>query len=168
MTNALPINPKFSPITEKIIEDSTFTGRDEIWRFGIENLMRHPWTGFGAFSFWLTPIVSRQEPNYEASWDVRGIVSGHNSYLDTMLYYGIPAGLVIILILVVKPMRDYIRAYREPANRRLADFFMMVVVLMTYGGMLESFILSRADPLWMMLVLGVFGLSMLARRTVRR
>lgn len=168
LTIGTVIFPKMVPITEAIIEDSTFTGRDEIWRFGIENLMRHPWTGFGAFSFWLTPIVSRQEPNYEASWDVRGIVSGHNSYLDTMLYYGIPAGLVIILILVVKPMRDYIRAYREPANRRLADFFMMVVVLMTYGGMLESFILSRADPLWMMLVLGVFGLSMLARRTVRR
>ena len=73
-----------------------------------------------------------------------------------------------MLILLVKPMRDYVRAYREPANRRLADFFMMVVVLMTYVGMLESFFLSRADPLWMMLVLGVFGLGMLARRTVRK
>lgn len=168
LTIGTVIFPKMIPVTEKIIEDSTFTGRDEIWRFGIENLMRHPWTGFGAFSFWLTPIVSRQEPNYEASWDVRGIVSGHNSYLDTLIYFGIPAGLTIMLVLLVKPMRDYVRAYREPANRRLADFFMMVVVLMTYVGMLESFFLSRADPLWMMLVLGVFGLGMLARRTVRR
>ncbi len=167
LTIGTVIFPKMLPVTEAIIEDSTFTGRDEIWIFGIQNLMKQPWTGYGTFSFWLTPVVTRQEPNYEASWDVRGIVSGHNSYLDTLLYFGIPAGMAVILILTLKPMRDYCRAYGTPANRRLADFFMMVVVLMTYVGMLEAFILSRADPLWMMFVLGVFGLSMLSRRAVR-
>ncbi|MDQ0320688.1 O-antigen ligase [Pararhizobium capsulatum DSM 1112] len=167
LTIGTVIFPRMVPITKAIIEDSTFTGRDEIWIFGIQNLMKQPWTGFGTFSFWLTPVVARQEPNYEASWDVRGIVSGHNSYLDAFLYFGIPAGLVVILILTLKPMRDYCRAYKHPENRHLADFFMMVVVLMTYVGMLEAFILARADPLWMMFVLGVFGLSMLSRRTVR-
>ena len=34
---------------------------------------------------------------------------------------------------------------------------MMVIIFMTYNGMMESFILNRADPQWMLLALAVFG-----------
>lgn len=161
------MSPTLLSITTSIIDDPSFTGRDEIWIFGLARLQTHFWDGFGTYSFWLTPAVLGQEANYEASWDVRGIVSGHNAYLDSVLMFGVPAGAVVIVLLMIKPLLDYLRAYRTPANRPLADFFMMVIVLMTYVGMLEAYFLNRADPMWMVLALAVCGMNMLARRPLK-
>ncbi|MDO9418706.1 O-antigen ligase family protein [Pararhizobium sp.] len=161
------MSPSLLPLTRAVIEDSTFTGRDSIWIFGLERLQTHLWQGFGTYGFWGTQAVLGQEENFEAAWDVRGIVSGHNSYLDIILMFGLPAGAVVLTLLMIKPLWDYTRAYRNPANRPLADFFMMVVVLMTYVGMLESFMLNRADPMWMAFALAVFGMGMLAKRSVK-
>lgn len=161
------LSPTFLEWTGSLTEDVTFTGRDEIWKFGLENLKDRFWQGYGMGGFWVSPITEGRELNYEATWDVRGIVSGHNSYLDVFLTFGVPAGAVVILLLMVKPMIDYLRAYRNPENRVLADFFAMIVVFMTYIGMLESFLLNRSDPVWLVYALGVFGLGIVRSTRVR-
>jgi O-antigen ligase len=157
----------FLSMTTALLEDPTFTGRDDIWKFASASIPDHLWLGHGYASFWLSPVIRGLEANFEANWDVRGIVSGHNSYLDAVLTFGLPGGSMIILLLFVKPFRDYMRASQQPASRHFADFCIMVIVFMTYNGMMESFLLNRADPMWLLTALAVFGLGLTARMSVR-
>lgn len=168
LTFGTVFSPTLLQISKAVVSDVTFTGRDEIWRFAAKHIAAHPWLGHGYVSFWQTPLVLRLEENYEASWDVRGIGSGHNSYLDAMLMFGIPGALAIIWCLMIRPLRNYLFADADPARRRLADLFAMIVILMTYVGMLESFFLNRADPLWVLFAMAVLGLELLARLPMRQ
>lgn len=160
-------SPGFLAMTAAVLNDPTFTGRDAIWQFASESIAAHPWFGHGYASFWQSPVIRGMEANFEADWDVRGIVSAHNAYLDALLTFGIPGGAVMILLLFVKPLVDYLRAARRRGSRNFSEFCVMVVIFMTYNGMLESFILNRADPMWMLLALAVFGLNMAARCNLR-
>jgi O-antigen ligase len=98
---------------------------------------------------------------------VRGIGSGHNSYLDAMLMFGIPGAVVILWLLLVRPLRNYLAATRRPSSRPLADLCAMIVIFMTYVGMLESFLLNRSDPLWTLFALAVTGLELLRRMRLK-
>ncbi|GAU80163.1 O-antigen ligase [Bosea sp. BIWAKO-01] len=168
LTIGTVLSPALLRVSSALISDPTFTGRDEIWRFAIAHVTEKPWFGYGYFGFWQTPVVSMLEENFEASWDVRGIGSAHNSYLDAMVMFGIPGAIVTIFCLMVLPLRNYLRAGRIAASRNLADLFLMIVIFMTYVGMLESFLLNRADPLWMLFALAVFGLEFAGRMAIRR
>ena len=160
-------SPGLLATTGALLEDPTFTGRDAIWNFASDSIAAHPWLGHGYASFWQSPVIRGMEANFEAEWDVRGIVSAHNTYLDAVLTFGIPGGIVIVALLFLKPLADYVLAVRRPGSRNFADFCVMVVIFMTYNGMMESFILNRADPQWMPLALAVFGLQMAARWDLR-
>ena len=160
-------SPSFLAMSAAVLDDPTFTGRDAIWQFASESIAAHPWFGHGYASFWQSPVIRGMEANFEADWDVRGIVSAHNTYLDALLTFGIPGGAVMILLLFIKPLIDYLRAARRSGSRNFSEFCMMVIIFMTYNGMLESFILNRADPMWMLLALAIFGLNMAARCNLR-
>jgi len=154
-------------LTTALLEDPTYTGRDAIWRFANASIPDHLWAGHGYASFWASPVIRGMEADFEANWDVRGIVSGHNSYLDAVLTFGLPGGIAIILLLFVKPFYDYARANRRTGSRHFADFCIMVVIFMTYNGMMESFFLNRADPMWLLTAVAVYGLGLAARLGVR-
>ncbi|URK87539.1 O-antigen ligase family protein [Rhizobium sp. RCAM05350] len=106
-------SPSFLAMTAAVLDDPTFTGHDAIWQFASESIAAHPWFGHGYASFWQSPVIRGMEANFEADWDVRGIVSAHNTFLDALLTFGIPGGAVIVLLLFVKPLIDYIRAARR-------------------------------------------------------
>ncbi|MCL8000043.1 O-antigen ligase family protein [Brucella sp. 21LCYQ03] len=146
-------------LTNFLLKDPTFTGRNAIWNFGLEHVPERLLNGYGYYGFWQSPLVTGAERNFEAAWDVRGIVSGHNTYLDAILMFGVPCGLLMIILLVLKPLVDYLRAYRYPENRAIADFFLMIVVFMTYDGMLETFLLNRSDAMWLLFALGSYGMT---------
>jgi O-antigen ligase len=172
LVGALTVGTVFSPallkLSAAINADVTFTGRDEIWKFASARISEKPWLGYGYVSFWQTPAVTRMEENFEASWDIRGIGSGHNSYLDAMLMFGIPGGLVMIYCLMIKPLRNYLAAQADPERQRFADLCAMMVMFMTYAGMLESFFLNRAEPVWLLLAFAVLGLEYASRMGLRR
>ena len=156
-------SPGLHALSAALISDPTFTGRDEIWKFALQRIAERPWFGYGYASFWQTPVVTGLEENFEASWDIRGIGSAHNSYLDATLAYGIPGAALVIYLLMARPLLDYLRSQHIPANRNLADLFVMILIFMTYIGMLESFLLNRADPLWVLFALAVMGLGLSSR-----
>jgi O-antigen ligase len=168
LTVGTVLSPALLGWSKALISDPTFTGRDEIWRFAIAHIGEKPWLGHGYVSFWQTPVVTRLEENFEASWDVRGIGSGHNSYLDAMLMFGVPGAVLMIWCLMVRPLANYVAADRDPDRRKLADLFAMIVIFMTYVGMLESFFLNRADPLWVLFAMAVLGLEFASRMKTRR
>jgi O-antigen ligase len=156
----------FKPLTElreAISPGATFTGRTELWKFAFENIAQRPWTGFGFESFWFSPMVYYGEPPTELSWDVRGAVHGHNGYVDIALTMGIPALIIAVAAMIIAPLLDYARVRKTRENVLMADLFLMIFTFSALNAFLESFFFRRADPVWLMFLLAVFGLRMVSR-----
>ncbi|MEL6751834.1 MAG: O-antigen ligase family protein, partial [Pseudomonadota bacterium] len=98
-------------------------------------------------------------------WDVRGIVHGHNSWLDLAVGFGLPGALVLSMFIVVLPLRDYLAIPRVGMPKRLATLFISLWVLTALGASLESFFFRRADPVWFLMLIAIMGLRITAHRT---
>lgn len=140
-----------------------YTGRTSLWIFSGEMIAKQPWFGYGYLSFWGAPIVRGQDVFFDAPWDIRGSVHGHEGYMDIAVQMGLPAMIVAVMTFVVVPMRDFMRTPLYKENIFLADFFMMIIQFTTLNAFLESFFLRRADPVWMCLVIGLLGLRIVSR-----
>jgi O-antigen ligase len=161
----------FKPLTalrEAISPGATFTGRTELWKFAFENITQRPWTGFGFESFWFSPMVYYGEPPTELDWDVRGAVHGHNGYVDIALTMGIPALIVAMSAMIIAPLLDYARVRKTRENVLMADLFLMIFTFSALNAFLESFFFRRADPVWLLFLLAVFGLRMVSRFEVSK
>ncbi|MEN5278628.1 O-antigen ligase [Brucella sp. TWI432] len=159
----------FEPLHQIVLNfsvDPTFTGRTSIWAFAIEALHNRPWTGFGYESFWSTGAAKEAANPYYLDWDVRGIVHGHNGYLDITLSTGLIGLICAIFVIIVMPLVNYMRCRPTRENLLLADFFLMFVFFGTLNAMLESFFFRRMDPVWLMLIFAIFGLRMTAKVTI--
>jgi O-antigen ligase len=146
-----------------LLGDDTYTGRTTLWEFSLSMIPQKPWLGYGLYNFWTTENVLGLEKPYEAAWDYRNIVHGHNNYLDIVLNLGVIGGAVLIWVLFFAPMLNYARARRNPGNRKLADMFFMIIVFAGLLSYLETFFLARNDSIWLMHIFAVFGLHLLAR-----
>ena len=147
--------------------DLTYTGRTALWEFAGEMLSVKPWTGYGYESFWGTPLLYLSDQPFDRDWDIRGIVHGHNGYLDIAVLMGIPALVVALWTFLIEPVRDYMRIPLTMENVWLGDFFMMIALFTALNAFLESFFFRRADPVWMFFVFSMFGLRLVARFKVR-
>lgn len=169
--HALTIGTVFVPLFDHILRavdpTTTFTGRTQIWEFARDFVTRHPWTGFGYDSFWSTPVAAAGEQPFDRGWDPRGIIHGHNGFLDVTLFMGFPALFVAIWVLVLAPLRDYLRTPVWRENVLMADLFMMIVAFVMMNAALESFMFRRSDPVWLTLVVALFGLRVVSFRRIR-
>ncbi|WP_394889608.1 O-antigen ligase family protein [Mesorhizobium sp. AaZ16] len=143
--------------------DLTYTGRTTLWEFVGEMIARRPWTGYGYNSFWGTDAVTSTAQPFDRAWDVRGIVHGHNGYLDIAVIMGLPAMFVAIWAFLIAPLRDYMRIPLRKENIFLGDLFMMILLFTALNSFLESFFFRRADPVWLFFVFSVIGLRLTAR-----
>ncbi|MBA3447622.1 MAG: O-antigen ligase family protein [Pseudaminobacter sp.] len=143
--------------------DLTYTGRTTLWAFAWEMLAKEPWTGYGYTSFWGTEIVEGTDQPFDRAWDVRGIVHGHNGYIDIAVIMGIPALLVAIWAFLIAPLRDYMRIPLRKENIFLGDFFIMILLFTALNAFLESFFFRRADPVWLFFVFSIIGLRLVSR-----
>ncbi len=161
----------YEPILEELrvhIPGLSYTGRTDLWIFGLENLMKNPWTGYGFESFWATPRVTNLEQPIELSWDVRGIVHGHNSWLDAMIVFGIPGAIILFVAAAFVPVRDYLRIPNQGNSGHIAGLFIGLWLLCVFAASLESFFLRRADPVWFLMLIAIVGLRITAHMTRRR
>lgn len=152
-----------SKLVEDLLGDATFTGRTTLWEFSLSKIPEKPWLGFGLYEFWQTGNVYGLDKPFEAAWDYRFIVHGHNNYLDIVLNLGVVGGVVLGWLLFVAPLFNYARARRNPGNRKLADMFFMIIVFMSLLSFIETFFLARNDSIWLLHIFAVFGLHLLAR-----
>lgn len=144
-----------------------YTGRTALWAYAGQFIAERPWTGYGFQSFWGSPLVTQKDQFFDDAWDIRGVVHGHDGYIDIALQMGLPGLIVAIFTFAIAPMRDYMRIPLYKENVYLGDFFMMIVLFTTLNAFLESFFLRRADPVWLLLVLGLLGLRVAARFPIR-
>jgi O-antigen ligase len=154
-------------LAHEIAPGLDYTGRTALWEFGGEMLARQPWFGYGYESFWGTPFLSEQDQPFDREWDIRGIVHGHNGYLDIAIIMGVPALCVALWTFLVEPLRDYMKIPLRRENVWLGDFFMMIALFTALNAFLETFFFRRADPVWMFFVFSMLGLRLVARFPVK-
>ena len=161
----------FLPILEELrtyIPGLSYTGRTDLWIFGLEFLQKSPWFGYGFESFWNTPRVVNMEQPIELSWDVRGIVHGHNSWLDATISFGMPGGIFICFALTILAVRDYLRIPQTGNAARLASLFITLWIFTALGANLESFFFRRSDPVWFCMLIAVIGLRLTAHMSTHQ
>ena len=150
-------------LAHRLVPDLTYTGRTALWEFAGEMIARRPLTGYGYESFWGTPFLSGMEQPFDRDWDIRGIVHGHNGYLDIAVIMGLPALAAAVVAFLVVPVADYLRTSRLRENIYLADLFMMMLFFTALNAFLESFFFRRVDPVWLFFVMAALGLRLTAR-----
>ena len=154
MSDSLAAIAKLLPL------DSSFTGRTDIWTFGLQAAELRLPTGYGFAAFWGGSAVQNLPDGME--WAAQASHS-HNGYLDTTLTMGLPGLALLIVVLVIAPLRNFHAADRGGNNGPLAMVLLRIWLFGLYLSALESFFLDRADPLWFTFILAVFGLHYLAR-----
>ncbi len=153
-------------LVQSVAPGTNYTGRVTLWQFAAEMIGREPLTGYGFESFWRTPLVTGSDQPFDREWDIRTMVHGHNGYIDIALLMGVPALLCTVVVFILLPLRDYLRVPLLRENVLAADFFMMIWFFLAVNALLESFFLRRADPVWLMFVMALFGLRLTARFTL--
>ena len=106
------------------ISDPTFTGRDVIWIFAMEQTAQRPLLGFGFQAFWGTSeLLSAWNP--QESWGMRGS-DAHNSFLNLSVMTGL-VGMALALTWVVgQPLLDYLRGRSNDADPALTTLFIRI------------------------------------------
>ena len=158
------VNESLAAISKMLPLDSSFTGRTDIWLFGLQAAQLRLPTGYGFAAFWGSSAVQNLPEGME--WAATAAHS-HNGYLDTTLAMGVPGLALLIAVFVIAPLRNFQTADGGGNNGPLATAFLQIWLFGIYLSSLESFFFDRADPLWFTFLIAVFGLHYLARFRVR-
>jgi exopolysaccharide production protein ExoQ len=120
-------------------KDTTFTGRDVIWRFVWEQWCTRPLLGFGYSGFW----TSQDDRVHQAlSWNPG---SAHNGFLEVLVTLGLP-GLIFLLAALVSGMLLARRAWRH-GHQNAAIWLSMAWLAMMIDDITEADFIVPA-PLW--------------------
>jgi O-antigen ligase len=158
------MNESLAGMSKMLPLDSSFTGRTDIWIFGLQAAQLRLPTGYGFAAFWGSSAVQNLPEGME--WAATAAHS-HNGYLDTTLAMGVPGLALLIAVFVIAPLRNFQAADSGGNNGPLAMAFLQIWLFGIYLSSLESFFFDRADPLWFTFLIAVFGLHYLARFRVR-
>ncbi|QPF91043.1 O-antigen ligase family protein [Bradyrhizobium commune] len=153
-------SPALSSITRLLPVDPTFTGRSDIWEFALAAVAEKPLIGHGYAAFW--DDVTERQTAKGAEWAVTAAHS-HNSYLDLAITIGLPGLLLVILIFVLAPLRNFQATQAHNRSNALGKLFLTIWLFGLYFGTTETFLLERQNPVWFMFALAVAGLHFLAR-----
>lgn len=161
------VSPTLAAISRSLPVDTSFTGRDEVWKFAIASIAQRPIFGYGYFAFWGSDFVRDADPGESILEWVVVASHSHNGYLDSALTLGIPGLLFLMAILIVAPLKDYHLAEARGQGTPLGKMFLRIWLFGIYLASLESFFLDRADPVWFTFLVSVIGLHYVSRfRTV--
>ncbi len=154
------MSPALGTITRALPVDPTFTGRSDIWEFALAAVAEKPITGHGYAAFW-DDVTARQTAK-GSEWAVTAAHS-HNSYLDLAVTIGLPGLLLVVLIFVWAPLRNFQETQAHNHSNALGKLFLTIWLFGLYFGTTETFLLERQNPVWFMFALAVAGLHFLAR-----
>jgi O-antigen ligase len=140
--------------------DSSFTGRTDIWGFGVESALKRLPTGYGFAAFWGSSAIRDLPEGKE--WAAFAAHS-HNGYLDSTLAMGLPGLALVVAVLVIAPLRNFHAAEEGGNNGPLTMAMLRIWLFGVYLSSMESFFLDRSDPLWFTFLVAVFSLHYLAR-----
>jgi exopolysaccharide production protein ExoQ len=150
----------FYSINEAIFDDGTLTGRTDIWIVAMELVGRGPFLGYGYEAVWATGYGGIAYNN--ALGFPRIAPTGHNGYVDILLYLGWP-GLLLLAAVMIAVLGVAGRLARIDA--RLGWLSLTVIIFVFLHNNLESDLLISSNPLSMMVLLfTAIGLRMTTER----
>lgn len=147
-------------IDEAVLKDPTFTGRNDIWQFALDNISQRPWLGHGFGAFWETPYTIFQ-PTKDGSLATTAS-HAHNAFLDLTLTIGLVGAAIAIVWTLVLPFIDLRRCQRAGAEPVLTRLFMRMWLFAVYTCSFESVLFDRGDPHWFTMLVAMFGLRYLS------
>ena len=134
-----------------VVSDVSFTGRDVIWQFIIDQWWTRPLFGFGYGSFW---GVGFESPNLSASYDfIRLLTQGHNGYLDILLTLG-GCGMLIFVSFLAQAVAVLNTAYVTKAAHHILATVTIVFVLLQ--NLTDSSFARGVSATWMFLLVVIF------------
>jgi O-antigen ligase/GT2 family glycosyltransferase len=149
----------FGPIgslVHQMMSDPSFTGRDEIWLFTLDQIAQRPIVGFGFQAFWGTPeLVSAW--NYLESWGYRAS-DAHNGFLNLAVMTGFVGLALAMTWIFVQPLLDHVRTPRERADPALTMLFLQIWLFGLFISGFESELFSGGSAIWFMMVVAITGL----------
>ena len=154
------LSPALGSMTRLLPVDPTFTGRSDIWEFALAAVAEKPIIGHGYAAFW--DNVTERQTAQGSEWAVTAAHS-HNSYLDLAITVGLPGLLLVVLIFVLAPLRNFQTVQAHNRSNALGKLFLTIWLFGLYFGTTETFLLERQNPVWFMFALAVAGLHFLAR-----
>jgi O-antigen ligase len=143
-----------------VLKDPTFTGRNDIWQFALDNISERPWLGHGFGAFWETPFTVFQ-PSKDGSMATTAS-HAHNAFLDLTLTIGLVGAGIAIAWTLVLPFIDLRRCRRIGADPDLTRLFMRMWLFAIYTCSFESVLFDRGDPHWFTMLVAMFGLRYLS------
>jgi O-antigen ligase len=149
----------FEPIRNLIgtfMSDPTYTGRDEIWSFALENISQRPLFGFGYEAFWRTPELLAAW-NYHESWGLRAS-DAHNGYLNLAVTTGLVGLALALWWIIIQPFADHRRARVLGADRVLTTLFLQIWIFGLCSSGFESELFRGGSEVWFLMAASIIGL----------
>ncbi|TXM66591.1 O-antigen ligase [Methylobacterium sp. WL120] len=141
-----------------LMTDATFTGRNEIWEFAIDNIFIRPFRGWGYGAFWMTERTM-YAGSEQLTW-VNTANHAHNAYLDTALTMGFPGLAFTLVAFMLMPLRDL----QATAGGRDLDPTTLLFVRLWFLGLVsasfETVLYNGNNATCCMFMMAVFGLRL--------
>jgi O-antigen ligase len=153
-------------LLEKIASDPTFTNRDDIWRFAIEQTMARPLFGHGFEAFWRTHAVVYSGSSIE-NWAAT-TTDAHNGYLNIAVTSGIVTLAFAVIWLLVQPILDLGESQRSGNDPAVGLLFVQIWLFCIFYACLETVFFTGGGPVWLTLLMAVLGLRLHAKQQVLR
>ena len=130
-------------------DPASLTGRSQIWPILLRYIGDHPLLGSGYGSFW---SVGEASPIFEygSGWLTK-IFQAHNGYLDLAVQTGLIGLGLALVVLVASPLAALFSA---PLHWQASRW--LICSILAFGllhDLLESSLLDRANPTWVMMVI---------------
>lgn len=159
--------PAVQETVGRVLPDTSFTGRTEIWDFAAEKILERPITGWGYGAFWRTErtMYGGAGGDGENNW-VKTADHGHNAFLDTALVIGFPGLALTLIAFALMPLRDLQSAAPTQRIDAATLFFLRLWMFGFTAASFESTFYAPNSPPWCLFILAVFGLRLRARHGV--
>lgn len=134
--------------------DAEFTGRTDIWKLAVDNIVQKPLFGWGFGAFWGSEAAEQIKSNVDF-W-VTQADHAHNSYLDTALFMGVPGLLLTVVAFVAVPFRDVQRGGARMDSA--ASFFVAIWLFTLCTSLLESVLFQGNGLLFILFTASIAAL----------
>lgn len=150
--------PAIDNLITSLMPDASYTGRDEIWLFAIENVLKKPITGFGFQAFWGTGDLLFNWGVNE-SWGLRAS-DAHNGYLNVAVMTGLTGLALTLAWVVLQPLADLADVRRKHFDPALTTLFVQIWIFGLLLSSVESVLFSGGDTLWFLMIVSIIGLRL--------
>jgi O-antigen ligase len=131
--------PRTSELLESFGKKADLTGRTELWSQVIAAIARHPWHGYGVYSFWNGMYGPSAAVIAAIGWDAP---HAHNGFLDVLLDVG-AIGLALFLFAYASAVIGAIRNYRNGESE--TELWPLLFLVMTlFANLTESSLIHQS------------------------